>query len=199
MNAERNPVHPACMKRGNDRVKLSHVLLATSAVIAMTTDLSEWISSLNSPEEAARCEAAEHLARLGPDAQAAAVGLVRACSDQSEQVLESVVAALEELGPPPTADLEALAALAGHENTDTAYWAITLLGRLRGDAAPAVGALSAVLSNSTKIAVRQRAAWALGKIGPSADDAIDALRRASADDDPRLARLAQRAIEQIRP
>jgi hypothetical protein len=38
---------------------------------------------------------------------------------------------------------------------------------------------------------------ALGEIGPAAAAALPHLRKAAADPDPRLARLAQQAIDQI--
>jgi HEAT repeat protein len=57
-----------------------------------------------------------------------------------------------------------------------------LIGRLGEDVDPAVA---------------QRAAWALGKIGPSAAAAVEPLRHAATRDDPRLARLAGEAITAI--
>jgi HEAT repeat protein len=53
------------------------------------------------------------------------------------------------------------------------------------------------VSGEQAMSVRRRAAWALGKIGSSAHGATDALQQATANDDPRLARLARQAIEQI--
>ena len=110
-----------------------------------------------------------------------------------------MVAALEEMGPPQASDVGELAALVGDPGADVAYWAVTLLGRLEAEAAPAVAALGAAVSDAQEMSVRQRAAWALGKIGPPAVPAIDALRRAESDEDPRLARLARQAIERIQP
>jgi hypothetical protein len=166
---------------------------------AMTSDLPQLIESLGASDESARREAAEKLSRLGPDAQPAAVPLVRACGDQSEDVSEWAVAALEEMGPPRASDVGELASLVGDPSADVAYWAVTLLGRLEGEAAPAVGTLAAAVSDAREMSVRQRAAWALGKIGPAAREAADALRRAESGDDPRLARLARQAVERIRP
>jgi len=136
---------------------------------------------------------------MGPDARPAAVPLVRACAEQSEEVSEWVVAALEEIGPPRASDVADLARLVGDPNADVAYWAVTLLGRSQSDAAPAVGALAAAVSDAPEMSVRQRAAWALGQIGPPAAGAIDALRRAESHEDARLARLARQALERIQP
>ena len=137
------------------------------------------------------------MSRLGPDARAAAVPLAWACSDQEGEIRGWAVAALEELRAPPVADLAALASLLADQSADVGYWAATLLGRLGEDAAPAVPALASALSGSKHSSVRQRAAWALGKLGLPATGALDALRQAADDDDLRLARLAGRAIEQI--
>ena len=47
------------------------------------------------------------------------------------------------------------------------------------------------------MSVRERAAWALGRIGPGAAPALESLKMAAAADNPRLARLAQQAIARI--
>ena len=93
--------------------------------------------------------------------------------------------------------IAALATLLGNENADVGYWAAALLGRLGVEAASVVPALASAVSDSVEMSVRQRAAWALGKIGPPACDALDALRQAAASSNPRLARLAQRAVDQL--
>ena len=53
------------------------------------------------------------------------------------------------------------------------------------------------VAGSPHLPVRQRAAWALGEIGPAAAAAVPTLQKAAGDPDPRLARLAQEAIDQI--
>jgi HEAT repeat protein len=77
-----------------------------------------------------------------------------------------------------------------------AYWAATLLGRLGEGASAAVAALATTLG-AADLAVRERCAWALGKIGPAAGAARDALRRSAAGSDERLARLASEALTAI--
>ena len=69
---------------------------------------------------------------------------------------------------PRPADASALAALVNKPSLDVAYWAATLLGRLESQAAPAVPQLAEALDRHTESTVRERAAWALGKIGPAA-------------------------------
>jgi HEAT repeat protein len=163
----------------------------------MPADLSRWIADLSAADSAVRAEAAEQLARLGEDARAAAVPLVRAAGDDEESAREWSVSALEDLGSPADDDLPALAELLAAANADVGYWAATLIGRLEERAAPAVAALTAALADSNPLIVRQRAAWALGKIGPAAAAARPDLEKAAESTDPRLSRLAKQAVEEI--
>jgi HEAT repeat protein len=135
---------------------------------------------------------------MGADARGAAVSLARAAGDEDESVGEWAAAALEGLGPPAVDELRELVRLFSDTNGDAAYWAITLIGRLAEEGAGAVPNLMTALSDSQIPAVRQRAAWALGKIGQPAAAALPALQAAGASDDPRLARLAAEAIDAIR-
>lgn len=164
----------------------------------MNDEISSWINNLSAAEDARRLHAAENLARLGEEARGAAVPLVRAAGDASESVREWAVAALEGLGPPDVKDLTALQQMTTTTSPDdVAYWAITLVGRLGTEGAPAVPRLIEVLEESDSLVVRQRAAWALGRIGPGGADARDALQQASRSEDPRLSRLAATALQQI--
>jgi HEAT repeat protein len=172
--------------------------LTAIALVAMAIDVSQLAAALSSRDPAERTRAAEQLARLGPDARPAAVALVSACGDPAEEVCQWSTAALEGLGPPSPQDVETLASLLRSESPDVGYWAATLLGRLEDQGAPAVSRLADGVSGDLSIPVRQRAAWALGKIGPRAAAAIGALEAVAAGEDPRLARLAQRALGQIR-
>jgi len=154
-------------------------------------------AELSSADPAARARAAEALAGAGEGAAAVAVPLLGACAVDDEAVREWVVAALEGLGAPPVSARAEIGRLAASPDPLTAYWALTLLGRLEADAAPEVGAIAARLGPPSPIEVRQRAAWALARIGPSAAAARDPLRAAAADSDPRLARLAAEALSAI--
>lgn len=152
---------------------------------------------LESEDAQARSNAAELLSRMGEEAAPAAAALVQACGDPDDQLREFAVAALEDLGPPPAEAIGRLVGLVAHDAPLVAYWAATLLGRAGEDAASAVPALALCVDSTAELSVRQRAAWALGKIGPAAAAARDALARAARQDDPRLARLAAEAIEEI--
>ena len=163
----------------------------------MSTDLSQWIADLSHSDAKERQRAAEQRARLGPDAVGAAIPLARGSGDESAEVREWCMAALEELGPPAPDDLPGLVELLKSKQSDVSYWAATLLGRLQGEGAPATEALAGVLSSTRPIAIRHRAAWALGEIGPRAQSAIPVLQEAAQDADPRLARLARQSLERI--
>ena len=161
------------------------------------SDASELAALLSSTDLEPRRTAAERLARMAEDAAPAAAALVRACGDADEQVREHAVAALEDLGPPPTAAVPGLVGLVDHPHPLVGYWATTLLGRAGADAASAVPALTKCLDSRADLAVRQRAAWALGQVGPSATAACETLRRAASQSDERLARLASEALAAI--
>ena len=163
----------------------------------MPTNLHQLISALADSDPAARAKAAEELSHLGADASPAATALVHAAADEVEEVREHAVAALEELGPPPLSQLGEMTGLLSHDSADVNYWAATLLGRLGPDAAPSAETLARVVVGTASAAVRQRAAWALGEIGPGVAAAIPALKTAAGDPDPRLARLAAEAIQKI--
>jgi HEAT repeat protein len=160
-------------------------------------EISVLISQLSHTEAAQRRAAAEALSRLGEEARPAAIPLARAAGDENEEVQEWAVAAMEELGPPSENDLNAVAELLADENADVAYWAATLIGRLGEQGLPATTALCAALGQHRPLNVRERAAWALGRIGPSVGpQAVETLKQAAAESQPRLARVAQRALEQ---
>lgn len=165
----------------------------------MADELSMLIADLSDPNTSRCLQAVQRLARLGEEAQPAAVPLVRLCAEKDESLRSWAASALEELGPPSPSDLPALVELLDDPKADVGYWAATLLGRLGARAAPATQPLAQRLLYSPHANVRQRAAWALGKIGPGAKDARDALRQAAAADDARLARLAQQALGQVQP
>lgn len=163
----------------------------------MPEPLAELIASLRSDDPIVARDAAQRLSRMGSDARGAAVPLAEAAAAEAEEVCEWAAAALEELGPPLPEDLDRLIALLGDPRGNAAYWAATLLGRLEAEAAAAVPMLATAVTDHADAAVRQRAVWALSQIGPAAADALPALEQAAAGPDPRLARLAGRAIQSI--
>jgi HEAT repeat protein len=164
----------------------------------MSQDLRSFVASLASSDVVTRREAAESLARVGQDAVTVAVPLVKACGDDDEEVRNWVVAALEELPAPDGSDAAALESLISSENLDVAFWATTLLGRMEAAAAATVATLASAVVDHPELVVRERAAWALGKIGTAAAEAIPQLEAASTSQEPRLARFATIALKAIR-
>ena len=155
------------------------------------------VEQLTAAEADVRADAAERLCRAAEAAHSAMLPLVKACGDDDDRVREWAVAALEDLGEPHAEAISPLCDMAASGHPLVAYWAVTLLGRCGAAASSAVPPLIACLDGKGPIEVRQRAAWALGKIGPAAAGARDSLTRARADSDSRLARLAGEAITAI--
>lgn len=164
----------------------------------MAEKLADLIKKLSDEKVEDRIRAAEKLGEMGEDAQGAALALVRACADSAEEVRQSATGTLESLGPPDPRDVAGLIGLLEDTNADVAYWAATLLGRLEADAAAAIPGLVKVLGSEGPLAVRERSAWALGKIGPDAKEALDLLERVAQKSDTRLASLAAESVEQIK-
>jgi HEAT repeat protein len=169
---------------------LTALLLSSSIGVAM--DINALLSDLRGDSAPRRRRAVEQLAQAGALAQQAAVALTRLAGDADPQVREQATAALEDVGPPLADQRRELEQLLQSQAAETAYWAATLLGRLGdGQSGPA---LVAALSNHPVLAVRERAAWALAQMELS-PDAIRALKLAAAGREPRLARLARKALQ----
>ncbi|MEM6799563.1 MAG: HEAT repeat domain-containing protein [Planctomycetota bacterium] len=158
----------------------------------MTTE--QLIDALLNSDPEGRQAAAQTLASLGEEAAPAAVTLARFAADAD--IGEWCVAALEEIGAPPSGDVGRLAELLPSADAASGYWSATLLGRLGPAAVEAVPALTDAASNAAE-EVADRAVLALGKIGPAAASSLPALQALQASDRPRTARLAKQAIELI--
>ncbi|MEW4563613.1 hypothetical protein AB1K70_13860 [Bremerella sp. JC770] len=148
-----------------------------------------------SPDE--RRSAAEACARDPDVAMAAIIPLCRCCSDSDDQVAQWSQAALEELGPPAADELNSLLELTTSAES-TAYWAVTLIGRLEDKASPAAVPLARLIEqDDTPVEVRNRAIWAIGQMG-AADDSVKAvLQNASQSENARTARLASKALAKL--
>lgn len=156
----------------------------------------KWLADLKSPDVRVRAFAAESLCYAGTDSVGAATGLVAACGDD-DSVRRWAVAALEDLGPPQSDSRERLDALVTSPNALVAYWAATLLGRLGVSAVASQSILAGVLLNSEDVSVKERSAWALGKLGATTDIAVSALKQAVDSGNSRLARLALAALPPV--
>lgn len=145
---------------------------------------------------ALRLTAAEKLMTTPVLARMFAPELLKLCATGEESLREVVVGAIEGMGPPEPAVAAGIAPFLSGDELQS-YWAATLLGRLGKDAAFAAAELAKALSESPRPVVRERCAWALGQMGPSAKDALPALEQAAASASPRLARFAKEAIASL--
>jgi HEAT repeat protein len=151
--------------------------------------IPDWCVRLQDSDQDVRANAAEALSLLGPEAALAAVELVAACADH-EVVREYAVAALEGMGAPLDESIAGLMGLLSHQDSLVLYWAVTLLGRVRESRDEIEKAVAIVARDSSDLAVRQRAVWALGNMRPLLPATKSMLQVLRASEDPRLARLA---------
>lgn len=166
----------------------------TLASVMHISDLGKMLSG-NDPEM--QRKAAELLSQHADAAVEVAVDLVRHVGDKDRVVAEHCVSTLEELGPPAASQLEYLGKLAANENLDVAYWAITLIGRSGVAGAEQSALLGDVVASDARPAVRERAAWALGRIGPAAAAAISQLEACVEAEPESVARAVSKALESI--
>jgi hypothetical protein len=157
-------------------------------------DVDQLAASLLTDKPSRRVAAAEQLATLGPEASPAALALVTACGNPA--LVDLCIGALEELGPAPVDQLPEIAKLVTAADEIVAYWSATLLGRAGEAAAPYLTPLETVAGNeAAAIEVRERAVWAIGKLGHGAKPAEATLRSiAESGPTPRIKRLASTAL-----
>ena len=182
-----DPFQPNQGPKPNDSKTLNEWPLMNSATV-----LQQLVHG--TPSE--RAEAAENLAHQGPDAAYAVSALLAACED-TESVSTWAVAALEELGPPPLSAITALGDLAQSDKPLTAYWAVTLLGRAGRQAADCQEILAILLMGTSELALREKAAWALGRMKADSRKAKLALQVAARSPEKRLSRMGSKALKQI--
>lgn len=157
-------------------------------------DQSRAVELLASPIVTDRVSAAEWLSQQPQLDDQTLLALLDAVGDSEESVREWSVSALE--SAQPSADVQSqLVSRLSHSADDVVYWSITLLGRLGSEASNADDALAKLLGDeSSPLANRERAAWALGKTGVDSADAA-AIQKAAQSEHPRLASLAQKLID----
>ncbi len=147
----------------------------------------EAAAQLDSPDAAARQQAADYLSRQGEAVRDVAAAVARQVGDPDRIVAEFCVSALEEMGPPNPAQLPALASLLAAAHSDVVYWSATLLGRAKAESAPYAVHLVEMIAADWPLPVRQRGAWALRQIGSGAVSVI-----------PQLQELVPRLPESLR-
>jgi hypothetical protein len=170
----------------------------------MDDALAERLERLRHGDVAARTAAARELAQASPVPAAATADLVKALEhpydDRWTPWVESALENIE--SPPPHQALLLVEVLlrfqsdSGH--VDAAFWAITMLGRMGMAGTAGLAALLALLERDDFPQLQFKAAWALGKLGPAAKEALPSLARAASHaSHPRLAAAARHAISEI--
>lgn len=152
---------------------------------------------LQSPDVSKRRQAAEYLSQNPDAAMELAVDLVKAIGDSDRQVMEYAVATLEELGEPAQVQLSQLASLVEGQSPDVEYWAITLIGRTGAASAEYASRLASVVASDAEPYVRERAAWAIARIGPAAASVRRSLEPYRSAEPSSLARAVTKALEAI--
>lgn len=182
------------------------------------------VAVLSDADARVRANAARSLGQLGAGASRAVPALVKATTDSEPLVRRAAVHALLELKPDkklisdlvvklledphPSVVLPALATLsenpqgavpiliAALKSEKARYWATVGLTELGVKAAPAVSALTGVLTDN-RPQVRMHAALALGEIGPQAHSAADGLIKALEDEQMSVRYAAAYALGRI--
>lgn len=152
------------------------------------------MASLKQLEPSARIAQLQALANDPAAAAQAATDLIECVADDNEEVRNWATEALENLSEPAAADAAKIAKLVSSPADDSAFWALKLLGRLGEEALTQESLIAAALSESRALAVRQNAAWALGKIGKLSSDTCSKLKQAASAGDARLTQLANQAL-----
>ena len=159
-------------------------------------DVKQLIEQLGSSDLSQQRDAAQSLLNHDQCAEGA-VELVRTISCDDELLVESANGVLETIETITAPQAAELAKLLADENSNVVYWAATLLGRNPEIAASHIVALVDALDCSESGSAKEKVVWALGKIGAPAVDAVAKLQPLTAHDVPRLARIAQQAIDEI--
>jgi len=190
----------------------------TSRVMcASDKEIANYIKEFRSEDKFHRTNAISALVKIGPHAVPA---LIAALRSKDKNIRTSAASALITIGPPTIPQLiESLA----DENDHVRHYSAAILGKMGRPAIPALKSAicdrNMIRSSSGSIAlskmgvaaiptlmetlhdnnphVRIFAASALGRIGPSAKDAINELNKASKDPDESVSEAAAHAIAAI--
>src|SRR5262249_21320262 len=141
------------------------------------------VETLHDPDRFVRWAAARALGKIGTQAAEAAVPrLTEQLLDPDVDLRLAAATALEQFGPASRGAVPLLARLVrGTGEPDLRLEAIRVLEVVGcPDAVPAVPVLAAVLTDRDA-RIRQAAAKVLGRFGPAARDAVDALQQARND------------------
>ena len=139
------------------------------------------------------------------DVRGVTVAAVRLAGSPHDEVRIWAAEALESSIQPVTDEAQELTDLLRESGDgETCYWTSTMLGRigeaigeLPGTAEAAVDALERCLKDSLYLPARERAAWALRRLGPVSKSALPTLKEIASDAPPRLQRLTNEAVKAL--
>jgi hypothetical protein len=124
--------------------------------------------------------------------------VIRLAGCRTDSLRSAAAKSLEGSVQPSVAEVPALmASLRDQSDSEICYWAATLLGRLGPQAVDATQSLCDCLQDSSFLPAKERAAWALMQIGPTASDAIPVLQSVGQSAPVRLHLLCHRAMKAI--
>jgi HEAT repeat protein len=153
---------------------------------------------LSHSQPAVRRSAIRGLVDAGGQQSGVTAAVLALVVDRDEQTRNWACEALDRVIAPDQDELGSLIEIMRDTSDgEVEYWTATMLGRLGSGAARATATLASVLLDSSCLAARERAAWALSQIGPAARSSLNALRQIGKDDPPRLRRLAETAMESM--
>ncbi len=162
---------------------------AVPALIRLLAD--EGIVAFGIPGANVRDAASEALSRIG---RPAVGGLVAALGSGDARVRGGAAAALGGICPPPKESLPALLPLLRDGSVEVRLKALDTIGKMRGEATVALGAVLEVMGNDLIPIVRQHAARAAASVATDGTKVIPALIRRLHDDAPDMRGEAARAI-----
>ena len=134
----------------------------------------------------------EYPSTIGPEARAAAPGLVRLLAALDDNVVQWAARALAHIGPVAIPELTA----ALQPKRGAPLQGFRVLETLAAYGAPAVPAIVTVLGHQDEV-LHELAATALGRMGPAAKDALPALRQALQSPREEMREAAALAIARI--
>jgi HEAT repeat protein len=176
--------------------------IAARALSAITDGGVEVLPALTAAldQHDARYWACLALGEMGPQAQTAVPGLIKALDDDRPEVRLQAAIALGEIGPDAKPAASSITKLMNDAFPSVRAAAIFALGRI-GEPSTA-GALASA-ETSTDPFVKMLATWALAKLNPKdqqrLNKAVDALVTGLGDKNRDVAHLAAKALEDLKP
>jgi len=153
---------------------------------------------LTHPVSAVRRAAVRELLHFRPGCGGITAIVLPLVVDPDEQTRHWACESLDRVVKPEVNELtDLIDTLRSTKDGEIEYWTATMIGRLGPSAAAATATLATVLLDSSCLAARERAAWAITQIGPAARSALNSLRQIGNDDPPRLRRLAESALASV--